>query len=257
MYDLTDADGEPLIHALYPSADAGKVFLLCEKSKSITVLKLLHNIVEIAAQVCPEETLTTYFGPNKCIPLVYNHPRATEDIASYATKLASYVTNSNPQDAPETQASQTNRNAKRTRDGEHRQQPGSYAATASGAGTTNPSTSYGADVDGLLATLNSNLTNLQALEGKQKNQEKQMEAFQIQINQMDQGLKGHGRLLTVLSETQTQQGALLTSLDEKADGIVNAIMPDGLPSAQNDSQLTNQPSSPSNLSHGGPEGMAS
>lgn len=87
MYDLNDADGEPLIHSLYPSVDDGKVFLLCEKSKAITVLQLLHNIVEIAAQVFPEKALTTYFGQEKRIPLVHNHPRATEDNASYATKL--------------------------------------------------------------------------------------------------------------------------------------------------------------------------
>ena len=55
-----------------------------------------------------------------------------------------------------------------------------------------------------------------------------MLTFQTQLNQMDQGLKGHGKLLTTLTTTQAQQCALLTSLNEKVDGIVNAILLGGV-----------------------------
>ena len=49
FYDLMDVDNEPLIHAAYPTADANKIFVLCEKSKSIKVLQTLHNLVELVS----------------------------------------------------------------------------------------------------------------------------------------------------------------------------------------------------------------
>ena len=113
IYDLNDNDDEPLVHAMYPSADNGKAFILCEKGKALTVLHLLHNIVEIASQVFPEEALQTYFGQDKTNPLVWNHPRATAGSTTYASKLATFATTSNPQDTPEDTSHTTQRNAKR------------------------------------------------------------------------------------------------------------------------------------------------
>ena len=100
MYDLQDDQGEPLVHAAYPSAADRKIFVLCEKSKSIQVLQLLHNLIELSSQIFAEPALITYFGPNKDLPLVHNHPRATNELSSYATTLASYATTHSPQDAP-------------------------------------------------------------------------------------------------------------------------------------------------------------
>ena len=85
-----------------------------------------------------------------------------------------------------------------------------------------------------------------------------MLTFQTQLNQMDQGLKGHGKLLTTLTTTQAQQCALLTSLNEKVDGIVNAILLGGVISpTRSESQQMAEPISTSNPSHGVPEGRAS
>lgn len=67
FYDLTDTDNEPLLHAVYPSSDANKIFVLCEKQKAVKVLKLLHNLVDMASIDFPDEALLEYFGTNKQI----------------------------------------------------------------------------------------------------------------------------------------------------------------------------------------------
>ena len=62
FYDLTDVDGEALIHAIYPSADPNKVFVLCEKQRAVKTLQVLHNLVDLVSLEFPSEALTVYFG---------------------------------------------------------------------------------------------------------------------------------------------------------------------------------------------------
>ena len=81
MYDLQDDNGDELIHAVYPSSDEAKIFVLCEKIKAVQVLQLLHNLLDLSAQVFPKEALVTYFGPNKDLALVHNHPRTTAELS--------------------------------------------------------------------------------------------------------------------------------------------------------------------------------
>ena len=257
MYDLTDTDGEPLIHAMYPSADSGKAFILCEKAKALTVLQLIHNIVDIASQVFPEQALVTYFGENKHIPLVHNHPRATEGTTTYASKLAAFATASNPQETPDSQQQTSQRNAKRNRDGKHRATNGTPTmhanAPAAVAAPTVPN--YGANVDDLLAKLRTNQDNLTDIEDKQKAQDDKFQAFELQLQNLDQGLKGHGAILTALSNTQAQQGALLQNLNGKVDQLVKVISPTGMINQSQTGQLHQATSTSPNPSQGGPEGM--
>ena len=92
LYDLQDDNSEPLIHATYPSAETSKIFVLCEKAKAIKVLQLLHNIIDLSGQLFSEDALQSYFGVDKDFPLVHNHPRATAELSSYASTLATYAT---------------------------------------------------------------------------------------------------------------------------------------------------------------------
>ena len=220
LYDMQDDKGEPLIHATYPSADKGKKFVLCEKSKSIQVLQLLHNLIDLTAHVFPDEALTTYFGPNKDLPLVHNHPLTTAELSTYATTLASYATAQNPQDAPtlhqQTQHTQPNQRAsKRTRDGEPRTTPQSYA-TAAGA-----QASYGVDVQNVLGQLKANLSTLQNVEDKQAAQDSALEHIESRFQQIEGGLRGYGAILKSLPTTQAQQGKLLTNLNNKIDNLTH------------------------------------
>ena len=120
LYDLQDDNGDDLLHATYPSTDAGKIFVLCEKSKATKALQLFHNLIDLASQVFPDEVITQYFGVNRDLPIVPNHPRATAELSSYASTLATYAAVFNPQDgpAPPVQHQSNPRGPKRTRDGE-------------------------------------------------------------------------------------------------------------------------------------------
>ena len=116
FYDLLDGNGENLIHAAYPSTETNKIFILCERVKTTQVLQILHNRVEIMDDLFLDEALTRYFGKDKDYALVFNHPCPTAELSTYASKLASYATTSNPQDVPNASPpSQNQRGPKRMR----------------------------------------------------------------------------------------------------------------------------------------------
>ena len=254
LYDLVDDNNDSLIHSAYPSAETNKVFILCEKAKAVQVLQILHNLVEITDQLFPNEAMLHYFGPNKDLVLVYNHPRPTAELSTYASKLAGYATMSNPQDAPasiSTKADQ--RGPKRTRDGEVRQIQQSYAAAAQ----PNSIPNYGVDVNGLLAQLENNLQNLKEMDQRQKAHDEALIGIDNRFKQIEGGLDGHGWLLNTLSITQTQQGAMLKSLNTKIDHLTTHVT--GKPPGNTNSTplpLTQDPPTP-NTSQGGQEGRAS
>ena len=249
LYDLTDDNNEALIHAAYPSTNDAKIFVLCARAKAVQVLHLLHNMVDIASQVFPEEAMVSYFGPNKELPLVHNHPRASSELSSYATKLAAYATASNPQE--EHTSSQpsdpTQRGPKRNRDGEIRGAPISYAAAAT---STQPIATYGADVNGLMKQLSDNLKNLQHLEEKQKSHGTTFNNIELRFQQVEGGLQGHGKVLETISSTQTQQGKMLTTLSSKITNLTSRLS--GTPVSQDDSNVDEHPPNPL---HGEPGGM--
>ena len=115
---------------------------------------------------------------------------------------------------------------------------------------------YGANVDDLLAKLRTNQDNLTDIEDKQKAQDDKFQAFELQLQNLDQGLKGHGAILTALSNTQAQQGALLQNLNGKVDQLVKVILPTGMINQSQTGQLHQATSTSPNPSQGGPEGMS-
>ena len=102
---------------MYPSADDNKVYLRCDKSKAITVLKVLYHLIECASQDFPDEAIPKYFGENRLNPAVHNHPRATPQLTAYSPHLANHITAANPQDEGPTPPPEQNR-ATRTRGGQ-------------------------------------------------------------------------------------------------------------------------------------------
>lgn len=193
FHDLQDDDGEPLIHAIYPSIDENKVYLLCEKQRTVKVLKLIHNLVDIAGMDFPEEALLVYFGANKQNLSVHNYPRTTPQTTAYSTHLAAYATASNPQDEmPSSQLSAQNdiiRNTKRTRDGEMRATTmtsnQSYAGATQGHTQAPSSTVYDTDIKALLARLNNNLQNLEEVDRKQQINDVEMKKVEQRFAQVE------------------------------------------------------------------------
>ena len=84
FYDLTDTDGKSLVHAVYPSSESNKVCILCEKQRAVKVLKVNHNLVDLA--------LLVYFGTNKQNSSVQNYPRATPQSTAYSNHLVNFAT---------------------------------------------------------------------------------------------------------------------------------------------------------------------
>lgn len=257
FYDLTDVDNEPLIHALYPSSDASKSFLLCEKGKSVKVLQLLHNVVDLVGIDFPNEALTTYFGTEHSNPSVHNHPKATVATTAYSQHLTAYATTCNPQDeTPPPNPAEPARNAKRTRDGA----PLQNMTYASAATSTPNAPSYGADVDNLLSKLQNNLTSLENIDSKHKYYDDTLQQFGKRFEAVESGLQGHGKLLNALSETQEKQGKLMENMDKKLEGLTNLLK--GPPKVTQDTNTTQDvimtsplENEPPNPSHGGLEGM--
>ena len=263
FYDLTDTDGEPLLHAVYPSADTNKIFVLCEKRKSVKVLQLLHNLVNIVELDFPDDALQVYFGSNKQNPLVHNHPKATAQTTAYGSHLTTFATAGNPQDVspPSSLQPGPSRNMKRTREGEPRNDP-STATYAHVVGTMSSQSSdgvtYGADVNGLLSRLNANMSTLESVGAKQRQQDQALADYELRFHNVEEGLQGHGKILTKLAETQEIQGKLMTSLNTKMDDLTQLITGEKPVDTitQELSQMPQQTSA-SNPSQGAPEGSAS
>lgn len=252
FYDLTDTDNEALIHAVYPTADDNKLLVLCEKQKSIKVLHILHNLADIAGTDFHDEALKTYFGENKQNPTVLHDPRTTAQTTAYDNHLTSFVTAGNPQDVTQSQQPQQNtqRNAKRNREGDlsSGQNPTTYAAAVQES--TGP-VNYGADVNDLMTRLNTNLKNLDTAGQKQKLHDQAITNYEARFNKVEEGLTGHGVILNTLALTQEKQGALMTTLNEKMDGLTE-IMTGNKPDDHMNDPLSkmNEQAQASNPSHG-------
>ena len=115
-------------------------------------------------------------------------------------------------------------------------------------------TGYGADVATHLATLETNKNNLNDIKGKQKVQDEKFQAIELKLQQLDQGLKGHGAILTALSNTQAQQGQLLKNLNGKVDKLVQTITPQNVVTQSQSGHTQQIATSTPNTSQGGPEG---
>ena len=219
FYDLMDEDNEPLLHSVYPSADTNKIFVLCEKAKAIKVLELLHNLQEAASHDFPQTAIEAIFGNNGELPLVHNHPRATSQLSKYAARLATHALAQNPQEEQLTTAQQQEENRKRNRKGDPVQT--TYANAV--ANTQSQPFQYGANITDLLNKLQQNQQNLTQVEQQQQVQAQTLQNYDQRFKNIEAGLEGHGKVLTQLSETQTQQGTVLTNLQTKMSNLVDYL----------------------------------
>lgn len=97
------------------------------------------------------------------------------------------------------------------------------------SGSTNSSQNpvqYGADVNNLISRLNANMQTLESVGQKQQQQDTALAGFEARFQSMENGLKGHGAILTSLATAQERQGDLMSSLNKKMDDltqIINAV----------------------------------
>ena len=99
----------------------------------------------------------------------------------------------------------------------------SYASKVAGANISANDSSYGADVNGLLSRLSNNMKALEEVGKKQQQQEQALETYETRFQNIEEGLKCHGKILNSLAATQERQGALMTSLNDEMDTLTNLV----------------------------------
>lgn len=72
-----------------------------------------------------------------------------------------------------------------------------------------------------MGQLQANLNTLKTVESKQADTDIALQNIETRFQQIEGGLTGHGALLNTLSETQTQQGELLNTLNSNIDNLTH------------------------------------
>ena len=86
LYSLEDPNGENLIHAVYPSNDSTKYFVLCSEQNKTETLQKLHHIKEIVEQIFEPAATSCYFEEGKD-PGVQHYPKLTGKQATFVDSL--------------------------------------------------------------------------------------------------------------------------------------------------------------------------
>ena len=99
LYEIKE-NNEVLFHAVYPSADERKTFILCKYKHKEKVLQLLHDMESLVTTMFVEESRTTYF-PREAQPFfIKDNPKMSQKFASYASRIVD-MAGSNPNEPPE------------------------------------------------------------------------------------------------------------------------------------------------------------
>jgi len=98
LYELKDEEGDNLIHAVYPSMDATKLFVLCSEQNKESTLEHLHKIEQTVEAIFGSEALRVFFNPNEGAH-VHNYPILSNDQQSVVNSIAGLTAVSNPQDS--------------------------------------------------------------------------------------------------------------------------------------------------------------
>ena len=130
----------------------------------------------------------------------------------------------------------------------------SNSMTYSSAVNSQPAT-YGANVNDLLQKLNNNMKTLENVGNQQQKQDQAMEAYTQRFQNVEEGLRGHGAILTSLAQTQERQGQLMSSLNTKMDNLTEIVTGTKTQDTlTQDLSLMTQSTQASNPSQGAPEG---
>ena len=98
LYALQSQRSENLFHAIYPSADDKKIFILVSPDNQREALTILHGLQEIVSTLFAPEALSAYIPmEDGRPPLIPGFPALTKRFKSYASSVIR-LSGSNPQD---------------------------------------------------------------------------------------------------------------------------------------------------------------
>ena len=99
MYQAVDHHKQPIIHAVYPSADAKRTYVLCHQDQKETALNFLHDIEVTIDNVFVPQAKAVYaprLGGKA--PYIQGYPKIDQRTRSYVKTLIDLT--GNPQDLP-------------------------------------------------------------------------------------------------------------------------------------------------------------
>ena len=229
LYEIEDGRGENLIHAVYPSLDASKVYVLCSphhKSSTLEKLQYIHDIVE---QVYEPEAMEVYFKPHNK-PYVMNHPVLTNDQEHFVNSLIDLTGSANPQEQQEAlEMPQQFRQA-------------SYAETISTSPTKRQRNGFAKESNlpagfsnntgdaEVHAHLNETMARLKHIEGNEIKTQETLTTLSNRLDQqgadiytLGQSLKTTNDKVDKVCTTQVQQGKTMVKMNESLNAILNQV----------------------------------
>jgi len=228
LYSIEDDHGNTRFHAIYPTADPAKLFILCKPHLRAQVLEVLHGIEDLVHTMYVPQAQEVYFPErNKRPPYVKNHPKMSKTYASYASRIVD-LTSENPNCPPEVTNPQVGPHEafvtptkKRHRDGDYKPPPSTLPA-------------------GFLEVLKNSEEQAQAMSrtmGKFDELEVREAQTSENLKQVDSKLEGvmkdvsmigevvqqQGRTLTLVQQVQERQAVSLTRMSDSQDIIVKSL----------------------------------
>ena len=226
LYQAVNNNNETLIHAVYPSVDQMRTFILYHPDKKQDILHLLHNL---------DQTIATIFSPSAVQHYLTNgnlqiqgHPRLNNKTKSYVKTIID-LTGSNPrgQQIPTTQPTLTN---KRHHSGDPIPQeittnlpPGLSNTIHQNTGMIEVLNETTARLRSLESNHTSTNSSISDLSSRMDNQAQSMKKQGEEIRALGEAYATQNQLITALQTTQVQQGATISDMNAVQRDLLQKI----------------------------------
>jgi len=233
LYHLENKHGQNLIHAVYPSADTTKVYVLCSEKNREEVLYQIQHVFEIVQQNFVPSAMQEYFTtPNGNKPYVLNYPLLSDDGLKYVDSLVDITASGNPQDAPplfpSSSSSYKPSFASVVSPSPNKRQRGNEAKA-----TTNLPVGFATmhdNDDTITSSLQETTSRLHTLEATNKDtvlslehMSKRLDQQGAEINSLGQSLVNTNKKVDKVSETQITHGNTMCHMNNSLTSILQEL----------------------------------
>ena len=226
LYEIVDERDENLIHAVYPSMDASKMYVLCSDRNKESTLEHLQKKESVLNQVFAPGATEVYFH-QEGKPYVQNFPVLTEHQNLLVDSIVSLASSANPQEESVPRIQQTSfativsqSPAKRRRDG-----------SSKPSGLPSSILHRNQEKDNQLnAELNETLTRLKQIESNEVATNESLTDVSKRLDQQANDISTLGKALESSNEkvekvviTQVQQGKTMENMDGSLQAILSQM----------------------------------
>jgi len=232
LYELENKRGENLIHAVYPSTDATKLFVLCSEENKFETLERIQNLEELVQQIFSPQALSVYFKPHEKSH-VQHHPVLSTRQESFVDSLVNLTgTGPNPQEEyqPEVQMlSRTNVStyASMVSPSPSKRQRNGDAASSKVYQPVPVNTERDAKIN---ASLNETMEKLKQIESNEVGTQDTLTTLSNRLDQqgrdisvLGESLRSTNTKVDKVSETQVLQGSTMVQMDGSLKAILREV----------------------------------